>query len=224
MAWGTGPGPITADGCAVDLYAVLPPGDEPDIIASVVPAGGSVLELGAGAGRVTHALLGRGFHVVAVDESAEMLAHITGAETVNRRIEGLDLGRRFDAVLLCSHLINTNDPRQRDDFVAAASRHLGADGVLIIERHPPEWFDAVEEHDVVNLGVGMRLRDVSRPAQEVVAATVEYRFDDLVWTQQFISRRLGDEEVEVLLARHGLALDRWLDQPRAWLAAGRPWG
>lgn len=34
---GTGPGAITPDGCAVDLYARLPVGDEPDIIAAAVP-------------------------------------------------------------------------------------------------------------------------------------------------------------------------------------------
>ena len=30
---GTGPGVITPDGCAVELYSRLPPGDEPDIVA-----------------------------------------------------------------------------------------------------------------------------------------------------------------------------------------------
>ncbi len=51
---GTGPGAITPDGCAVELYARLPVGDEPDIIAAAVPAGAHILELGSGVGRVTH--------------------------------------------------------------------------------------------------------------------------------------------------------------------------
>ncbi len=34
---GTGPGPITPDGCAVELYSRLPVGDEPDIVAAAVP-------------------------------------------------------------------------------------------------------------------------------------------------------------------------------------------
>ncbi|WP_432924121.1 hypothetical protein ACQPZZ_28605 [Microbispora sp. CA-135349] len=29
---GTGPGPITPDGCAVDYYATLTPGGEPEIV------------------------------------------------------------------------------------------------------------------------------------------------------------------------------------------------
>jgi ubiquinone/menaquinone biosynthesis C-methylase UbiE len=82
---------------------------EPEIVHAAVPAGASILELGAGTGRVTHRLVALGHPVVAVDESAEMLARIRGAETVRARIEELDLGRRFDAVLLASFLVNTAD-------------------------------------------------------------------------------------------------------------------
>ncbi len=78
---GTGPGAITPDGCAVELYRRLAVGAEPDVIASVAPPGASIPELGCGAGRVTHPLVGRGFAVTAVDESAEMLAHIVGARS-----------------------------------------------------------------------------------------------------------------------------------------------
>src|SRR5690242_6925927 len=70
---GTGPGAITPDGCAVEFYSRLPVKDEPDIISAAVPPGAHLLELGSGVGRVTHALVERGFTVTAVDESAEML-------------------------------------------------------------------------------------------------------------------------------------------------------
>ncbi|WP_220182865.1 class I SAM-dependent methyltransferase [Sphaerisporangium album] len=75
---GTGPGAITPDGCAVDYYATLKPRGEPERIHAAIPEGASILELGAGAGRITHSLLALGHEVVAVDESAEMLAHIRG--------------------------------------------------------------------------------------------------------------------------------------------------
>jgi SAM-dependent methyltransferase len=96
---GTGPGVITPDGCAVELYALLQPMGEPEIVHAAVPAGASVLELGAGAGRVTHPLLALGHPVVTVDESAEMLARIRGAETARAPIQDLDLERRFEAGL-----------------------------------------------------------------------------------------------------------------------------
>ena len=49
---GTGSGPITPDGSPVEFYKLVPVGAEPDIVAGVVPAGGSVLDLGAGSGAI----------------------------------------------------------------------------------------------------------------------------------------------------------------------------
>lgn len=43
---------ITEDGCAVEFYALLPPTNEAEIVHAAIPPGASVLELGAGAGRV----------------------------------------------------------------------------------------------------------------------------------------------------------------------------
>ena len=91
---GTGPGAITPDGCAVELYARLPVGDEPDVIAAAVPAGARILELGCGVGRMTHALLERGFEVTAVDESAEML------ERVRPAVQGVQVSAPFGKVEL----------------------------------------------------------------------------------------------------------------------------
>lgn len=90
-------GRSTPDGCAVELYARLPVGNEPDVIAAAVPAGAHILELGCGVGRVTHPLLDRGFAVTAVDESPEMLERVRGARTVCGPIEHLDLGETFES-------------------------------------------------------------------------------------------------------------------------------
>jgi SAM-dependent methyltransferase len=99
---------ITPDGCAVDFYAMMPEFGEPAIVHEAVGPGDAILELGCGAGRVTHPLIALGHPVVAVDESPEMLAHVHDAETVCARIQDLSLGRRFGAVLLASHLINVD--------------------------------------------------------------------------------------------------------------------
>jgi SAM-dependent methyltransferase len=137
---GTGPGVHTQDGCAVELYRRLPADGEAEIVATVVPAGGSILELGSGPGRVTHALVARGYAVTAVDNSAEMLAHIRGAETVQADIEDLDLGRSFDAVLLASTLINFPEPRTRTALLATCRRHVRPGGAVLIERRNPDTF------------------------------------------------------------------------------------
>ena len=123
----------------MDFYALMPDFGEPDIVHEAAGAGASILELGCGTGRVTHPLVALGHPVVAVDESPEMLAHVRGAETVCARIQDLDLGRRFGAVLLASHLINADD-ETRSSFLDACRRHVADDGCVIVQQHSPEWF------------------------------------------------------------------------------------
>jgi hypothetical protein len=57
------------------------------------------------------------------------------------RIEDLWLGRRFDAVLLASHLINTPDEAARQSLLVSARRHLADAGRVLVEWHPPQWFE-----------------------------------------------------------------------------------
>jgi len=120
----TGPGAITPDGCSVELYALVPARDEPGIIDAAAPRNASILELGCGAGRVTHPLLALGHSVVAVDESPEMLAHVRGARTVAARIDGLELAELFDVVVLASHLVNVPDDDLLAAFLATCASHV----------------------------------------------------------------------------------------------------
>jgi SAM-dependent methyltransferase len=212
---GTGPGVITPDGCAVEFYARMTALGEPAIVHDALRPGASILELGSGTGRITHPLVALGHPVVAVDESPEMLAHVRGAETVCSRIEDLTLGRRFDAVLLASHLINA-DPATRTAFLAACRRHVADDGYVIIQQHPPEWFSAVADGQSTRDGIIFRMRDVSRPAPNLVTATVEYVDGLQRWTQTFTATRLDETELAAVLADAGLRLDRYLTDDRGW--------
>jgi SAM-dependent methyltransferase len=215
---GTGPGVITPDGCAVDFYALMPDFGESAIVHEAAGAGASILELGCGAGRVTHPLVALGHLVVAVDESPEMLAHVRGAETVCARIQDLSLGRRFGVVLLASHLINADDQTRRT-FLEVCRRHVADDGCVIIQQHSPEWFAAARDSEVVRDGMILRLRDVSRPAPNLVSATVEYVVGDRCWTQTFTAMRLDEAGLTAALATAGLRLDRYLTEDRSWIRA-----
>jgi SAM-dependent methyltransferase len=210
---------ITPDGCAVDFYARMTEMGEPAIVHDAIRPGASVLELGCGTGRITHSLAALGHPVVAVDESPEMLAYVQDAETVCARIEDLALGRRFDAVLLASHLINTDDIAVRAAFLNACRRHVAHDGAVIIQQHAPEWFAAAADAENVRDGMVFRMRDVSRPAPGLVSATVEYEDGHQVWTQTFTARRLDDAEMAAALAGAGLRLDRYLTDDHGWLRA-----
>jgi SAM-dependent methyltransferase len=216
---GSGPGAITPDGCSVELYAMLPARAEPQIIHGAAGPGASILELGAGAGRVTHPLLRLGHEVVAVDESPEMLERIHGAETVRARIETLDLGRRFDAVVLASHFINAPDREVRRTLLRVCRRHVRDGGCVVLERHEPEWFDTAAPSERDLGAVTVRLHDISRPRPGLLTATVEYQAGERVWTQTFTTGRLDDQDLAADLAATDLALDAFLTEDRTWIRA-----
>jgi SAM-dependent methyltransferase len=217
---GSGPGVITPDGCAVDFYALCPPGDEPQIVHAAVADEASILELGCGAGRVTGPLAALGHRVTAVDESAEMLALVRDAQTVQAGIEELDLGRRFGAVLLASHLVNVPDEAVRQALLASCARHVAADGCVVIQQHQPAWFDAAGPAEQVRPdGMIFRLRDVSRPGPDLLSATVEYEVGDRAWTQSFTAGRLSRDQLDAALSGAGLAFDRYLTDDESWLRA-----
>jgi SAM-dependent methyltransferase len=216
---GSGPGVITPDGCAVDFYALLPAMGEPEVVHAAIPVGASVLELGAGAGRITHPLVELGHPVVAVDESPEMLAHIHGADIVTAQIQALDLGRRFDAVLLASFMVNTADGALRRGFLRACRRHLRDDGRVLLQRHAPAWFDEAAEGETTREGITFGLRDLERPGPGLLSATTEYRVGDRLWTQWFTARRLDDAELAAALAEADLAVDAYLTGDRSWVRA-----
>ena len=203
----------------MDFYARMTARGEPEIVHDAAGPGAWILELGCGTGRITHPLVALGHPVVALDESPEMLAHVRGAETMCARIEDLALGRRFDVVLLASHLINTYDIPTRTAFLAASRRHVADDGGVIIQQHAPGWFAAAADAENVRDGIIFRMRDVSRPAPDLVSATVEYVDGNQVWTQTFTARRLDDAELAAVLADAGLRLDRYLTDDHSWLRA-----
>ncbi|MEU7745271.1 class I SAM-dependent methyltransferase [Nonomuraea sp. NPDC049158] len=217
---GTGPGSITPDGSPVEFYTLLKPRGEAELVAGVVPRGGSVLELGAGVGRVTHALLEHGFEVVAVDESAEMLAHVRGARTVQARAQDLRLERRFDAVTLGSFLVNTADEDDRRELLSACARHVAPGGAVLIEWTPPETHDARRPGRVRTDGdITVTLAALEKAGPGLFNATMRYTHGDRVWTQSFTSRRLTDDDLRAALAECGLRLDRFLTEDRAWALA-----
>jgi len=63
------------------------------------------------------------------------------------------------------------------------------------------------------------MRDVSRPAPNLVTATMEYADGDQRWTQAFTATRLDETELAAALADAGLRLDRYLTDDHAWLRA-----
>lgn len=216
---GTGPGAITPDGCAVELYSRLPIGDEPDVIAAAVPEGAGILELGSGAGRMTHALLERGFTVTAVDESAPMLERVRGARTVCGPIEELALGETFDVVLLASFLVHAGDAEVRRGLLRTCVRHVAEGGCVLIQREGEDYHENVPRERKDPGGFTVRITSSEPVGDGVNAVRAEYEFPDAVWTQTFRARPLTGEQFEEALAEAGLTVDRYLTEDRIWVRA-----
>ena len=98
----------------VPVYLVLPVEPAFTPVLEDIRAGATVLDLGCGTGRLANELARWGHAVHGVDESAAMLTHVhPDVRTVQTRIQDLDLGRRFDVVVLASQLVNVADGRIR---------------------------------------------------------------------------------------------------------------
>ncbi|MCX4761205.1 class I SAM-dependent methyltransferase [Streptomyces sp. NBC_01275] len=216
---GTGPGAITPDGCAVELYTRLPVRDEPDVISAAVPAGAHILELGSGVGRVTHALLDRGFTVTAVDESAEMLERVRGARTICSPVEDLDLGETFDVVMLASFLVHNGDVELRRRMLRACARHVAQGGCVLIQREGEDYHTNLPRERVDPSGFTLRMLSAEPVGDGVHSVRAEYVFPDAIWTQTFVSRPLTREQFEEALAEAGLRVDRYLTEDRIWVRA-----
>ncbi|UUA09367.1 MULTISPECIES: bifunctional 2-polyprenyl-6-hydroxyphenol methylase/3-demethylubiquinol 3-O-methyltransferase UbiG [Streptomyces] len=218
---GTGPGAITPDGCAVELYSRLPVGEEPNIIAGAVPKGAHILDLGSGVGRMTHALLERGFTVTAVDESAEMLERVRGARTICSPIEDLDLGETFDVVLLASFLVHAGDAEVRRGLLRSCARHVAEGGPVLIQREGADYHTNLPRERVDPSGFTVRIVSAEPVGDGVNSVRAEYEFPDAVWTQTFRARPLTKEQFEEALAEAGLKVDRYLTDDGTWVRAVR---
>ncbi|MGW7367716.1 class I SAM-dependent methyltransferase [Streptomyces sp. NPDC054841] len=213
---GSGPGAITPDGCAVELYRRLPVGDEPDIIEGAVPAGARILELGSGTGRITHPLVRRGFVVTAVDESPQMLEQVHGARTVCSPIETLELDARFDVVLLGSFLVHAAGPGVRERLLRTCRRHVADDGCVLIQREDEGRHENLPRERAIDGGlIRVMSSDPVRPG--VRSVHVEYLFPDAQWTHTFLSCPLTDEAFERASAQAGLVVDTYLTDDRTWV-------
>lgn len=212
-------GATAPDGSPVDFYVALPSLGEAEIVHGAIPERSEILELGCGAGRMTHRLLELGHPVVAVDDSPEMLAHVRDARAVCARIEGLNLGRTFPVVLLASHLVNTADRRQQRAFLDTCSSHADPGGTVLIQRADPSrpWAPGTESDSTVK---GMRIRTRVLSGQGTTFSAVgEYTIGQRTWTHAYRTEILDDDAFGKALDRSGLRLERWLDERRTWAQA-----
>lgn len=181
---------------------------EPDSVANHAGVA-APLEGTAGAGRLALGIAGLG---VSLDDVHQ--AVIDAAATL-RSLDGLDLGRRFDVVVLGSHLVNLPDEAHRRAFLRLAARHVARAGRVLVEHHPVDWAETAEPTPPTP-GATVGMEDVRRDPPFVHAVStfdIGGRFE----RQPFTARVLSDEELVDALAAAGLGDVRRLGP--TWLEA-----
>ena len=212
---------LAPDGSPVAFYARLPATGEPELIHGLLRSGSTVLDLGCGPGRIAGPLAALGHRVTGVDNGPGMIAALPNdVEGVVADATTVRLGRRFDAVLLASHLVA--DPANGPAFARTAAAHVENDGVVVGEAYPPGWDPAA------SVGTPSRLGDATITLVRatltggLLDAEVRYGVDGAQWSQPFSARVLDEPELRELLDDAGLRFERWLDRA-GWFVA-RPQG
>jgi SAM-dependent methyltransferase len=211
---------IAPDGSPLAFYRRLPPDGEPEMIHDLIPAGATVLDLGCGPGRIAGPLASLGRPVTGVDDGAAMVAALPeGVEGIVADARSVRLGRRFDLVLLASHLLT--DPEDGPAFATTAAAHLAPGGHIVAQVYP-EGYDPVAGVGTVSR-IGDAHVELMRAAvtDGIVDAEVRYGVDDHEWRQAFRACLLDRSSLEGLLGDAGLAFDRWLDRPGWFVANAR---
>lgn len=153
-----------------------------DRFAALLPAGGSILDIGCGMGEpIARWFIERGFAVTGIDSSASLIAlcraRFPGQEWIVVDMRALDLGRRFDGLIAWHSFFHLSPEDQRPMFAGFAA-HVKPGGALMFTSgpehgeaigawqreplyhgslDPPEYEDLLRRNGFV--GVTHRLRD-----------------------------------------------------------------
>lgn len=221
---GTGPGAQARDGCSVELYRRARYAGEIEHLRPLLPTGTKVLELGCGTGLLTHRLLEFGCEVTGVDNSAEMLTHVSPrVHRVCADIENLQLENRYDLVLLPSGLINHSAEGMRRAFLAAARRHLSPNGKLVLKCQDAAWLRTAATGWRSTSGeLSMALlhaERVEREKQVEVRMTLQYTLGSDMWTHSFSVVPLDEADIQGLLEAEGFGPPEAMAGRSGWYVA-----
>ena len=208
-----------------DWYPHIPDVDRAVTRLWHLAAGGAVLELGCGTGRLCLPLADRGLEVHGIDASAAMLARLAakpGAQAVRCHLVDMahfdlaDAPRFSLAFCAFNTYFNLATAQAQTDCLASVARHLTPAGRLVLECYvpgdPPEdRFDNVEVRDLASDRVVLRISRQDPRAQTVSGQHVELT-NDGVRLRPWHLRYASPEEIDASADACGFTMEhRWAD-------------
>jgi hypothetical protein len=179
------------------------------------PAGSaSTLDGTKGAGRIVLALAELGVEIATGHGAVRQL--VVDPDTPIADLGRLDVGGRFERLLLGSHLVNRPEEDVRAALLGLALRHLAPGGRVLVEHHPIDWASTAADVQPTPGGGGLGMVDVRRDPPFVSAVSV-YDVGGRVVRQPFRARVLSEAELDAALAVSGLRRTRRLGP--TWLEA-----
>lgn len=161
-----------------------------------------LLDLGCGTGYISIPLLRLGYDVVGVDANPEMLDIAKEVwpsfETINARIEDLDLGDKFDGVIISSPILNFCSETARSQILDKAVEHLKPGGWLGMELFNPAWLRKAESIDSFSQKITCELVD----ADDLIwYGQIEYYFEDVRYIQRLTIQGIEEDWLKSYLQR-----------------------
>lgn len=201
-----------------------------DWFLTLVAGARSALDLGCGTGIFSVALARQGAEVVGVDPASAMLAVArsrpggVGVTWVEAAAQGLDLGRRFEAVVMTGHAFQTLlTPADRAACLATIARHLAPGGRFFFDSRNPdarEWLEwtpeatretrAHPDHGMVERWNAAEETDVP----DVIEYQTHFRVPDgRHWQARSRIAFPRFDELDAAIAAAGLKADNWYGDP-----------
>ena len=201
-------------------YAKIADGVCKRLAKAGVAKGALVLDLGCGTGTLTRILANRGFDMIGVDGSGEMLAAARekgsdGVLWLEQELDGFELYGTVAAIVSTTDTLNhVTDPDALRRVFALAHNYLDPDGLFVFDLNAPAKFettyrasDYVLEDEGVFLAWQSEYDEGERLAD--FAITLFEEGEDGLWTRsdaEFCERCYGREEIAGMLCEAGFEL------------------
>lgn len=197
--------------------------------ARLAPRRVRVLDLGCGTGNSSRPLIARGFYLVGVDASVDMLA-VAKAKFPHTRFElqsfeTLALGERFDLIVsLFDSLNNVLEPAVLKHVFARARAHLAPGGWLVFDVNTPagveDLWDDGRFAGRADGGVEFDWRHHFDQSSGLGTVTARFWVDGVEYVETHLERGYGPSELTPLLQETGFGEVHFLEYPE--MAPPRP--